>query len=249
MEFLDAQERNSPEEDSGDAQSQDDTSVNEDADAQSDSPESQSEKQNTLSPGIKKRIDSLTAKYKAEQNARREAATENAKLREAVRLYSAELERVSQFAKLDPQAEKIRELELQREIDQIETKIPRDIEEQFTKAAQEAEIEDQAAEIADQIRGATSAWDGLFTARELALFMRQNHLPDAQAAANYLGEARLQAAQRRQGVTPSRPQAPQTAAARGTNAARETAAPWKYKGANSILDFFDSQDSQRGKRR
>lgn len=247
MEFLSAQD-SKPEDDSSDAQSEEEASVSGADSDESDSQESRPEKENALSPGIKRRIDGLTAKYKQEQAARKEVALENAKLREAVKLYMTELERVASFAKLDPQKEKIRELELQREIDQIEQKIPKDIEEQFSAAEREAELNERAQDIADQIRSATSEWDGMFTARELALFMKQNRIADAAKAANQLGSGRLEAAQRRGGFS-TKPQAPSTAATRGVSSARETAQPWRYKGANSILDFFDAQDSQRGKRR
>lgn len=245
MEFL-AEQDSKLAEDSSDAQSGEEASVSGADSPESESQESQPEKENTLTPGIKKRIDSLTAKFKTEQGLRKEMALENAKLKEAVRLYMAELERVAGFAKLDPHAEKIRELELQREIDQIEQRVPRDIEEQFSAQMREAEISEKAADIADQIRSATAEWEGLFTARELALFMQQNRVTDAAKAAQYLGDSRIAAARKR---APARPQAPSTAAARGVNAARETAQPWTYKGASSILDFFDAQDSQRGKRR
>jgi hypothetical protein len=247
MEYLSAQD-SIPEDDASEAKADGDSSVEAGADEESDSSESRSENdKNTLSPGVKRRIDGLSAKLKVEQAARKEAALENAKLREAIRLYSHELDRVAGFAKLDPQAEKIRELELQREIDQIEQRIPRDIEEQFEAQAREEEVTQRAQDIADQIYGATAQWDGVFSARELALYMKQHQIPDANRAANDLGNLRIQAAQRRGGNT--QPPAPNTANVRGANAARESAQPWRYRGANSILDFFDTQDSQRGKRR
>lgn len=246
MEFLDGQAVSKPDAESADAQSADDASVNEGADAQSDSADSQSEnKENTLTPGVKKRIDSLTAKYRKELDARKSMALENARLKEAVRLYTSELERVAQFAKLDPQQEKIRELELQREIDALEAKLPGNIEKEFGEAARQAEIGERAAELADAIRGAAAEWDGMFSARELALYMQSQRSSDAVAAAKELGSKRLNAAQTRSGM---RPAAPSTAAV-SAGASRDSAAPWRYQGQSSILDFFETQNQLRSKKR
>jgi len=247
MEFLDGQAVE-PDAKSTDAQSAEEASDNSGADAQSDSSDSQSEKDKentTLSPGVKRRIDSLTAKYRKELDARKNMALENARLKEAVRLYTAELERVAQFAKLDPQQEKIRELELQREIDALEAKLPGNIEKEFGEQARQAEIAERAAEIADAIRGASAEWDGLFSARELAVYMQSQRISDAAAAAAELGSKRLNAAQARSGM---RPAAPSTAAV-SAGAGRDSAAPWRYQGQSSILDFFEQQDQLRAKKR
>lgn len=246
MDWLDGQAVSKPDAESQPAQASDDASVNEGADAQSDSADSQSEnKENTLTPGVKKRIDSLTAKYRKELEARKSMALENARLKEAVRLYTAELERVAQFAKLDPQQEKIRELELQREIDALEAKLPGNIEREFGEQARQAELNERAAEIADAIRGAAAEWDGLFSPRELAVFMQSQRISDAARAAKELGTKRLNAAQARSGA---RPVAPSTAAA-SAGASRDSAGPWQYRGQSSILDFFEQQDQLRSKKR
>jgi hypothetical protein len=247
MRWLDGQAVNKPDADQEPAQASADASVTDGTDAQSDADsDSQSKtEQNTLTPGVKKRIDSLTAKYRKELDARKSMALENARLKEAVRLYTSELERVAQFAKLDPNQEKIRELELQREIDALEAKLPGNIEKQFGEAAREAEINDRAAEIADAIRGAAAEWDGLFSPRELALYMQSARTADAAAAAKELGTKRLNAAQTRSGT---RPAAPSTAAV-SAGAGRDSAAPWKYQGQSSILDFFETQNQLRSKKR
>jgi hypothetical protein len=160
-------------------------------------------------------------------------------------LYTSELERVAQFAKLDPQQEKIRELELQREIDALEAKLPGNIEKEFGEQAREAEIADRAAEMADAIRGAAAEWDGLFSPRELAVYMQSKRTVDAAAAAKELGSKRLAAAQTRSGV---RPAAPSTASV-SAGAGRDSAAPWQYRGQSSILDFFEQQNQLRSKKR
>lgn len=232
-------EKNPEDEDYGDANPEDDIS-----DPDSTRKESKDEvKDNEPSPGIKRRIDGLTAKFKSEQVAHKQAALENAKLKEAVRLYAAEIERLSARANLDPHEEEIHSMRMEREIDQIQARIPGEIEGRFSQAEQEMVINERAQEIGDSIRSVTAQWDGLFTARELAAQMKSTGNLDAEAVARSLGEARLGAAQKRLKI----PSAPRTAGA-SASGAREGAQPWRYEGASTIRDFIISSRKARGGR-
>lgn len=198
------------------------------------------ERDGQVSKGVQKRIDQLTHKLKAEQSRAKEMALENAKLKEATRLFQEELARVSKFAKLDPHQEEIRQLKLEQEISQLDQRLPQEVESRFAEQERQFQVQERAQEIKQALQDATQAWDGLFTMRELGTYMSQKGIYDAEQAAQELGETRLQAAQKRI----QKPKAPATAAS-STSGHREQSQPWRYDGVSSISQFISEQEARR----
>lgn len=227
-----------------DMEASDPTSSEEDHSDNSSDPQSGPQKQKQeLSPGVKKRIDTLTARLRSEEKEHKATALENARLKEAVRLYQEEVERIQKFAKLDPSQERIRQLELEREIEKIERDIPTSIDQRFSQREQEAQVQERVAEIISEIKSVAAEWDGVFTSHELAMYMKQTGVRNPAQAAKSLGESRLQAAQKKM----KSPAHPSTSGTSG-NTNREPASAWKYKGSSSVLEFLEKRDNQRSGR-
>jgi hypothetical protein len=191
------------------------------------------------SAGVKRRIDGLLSRIKEEQSQRKEVALENAKLREAARILQEELEYVRQRAQLDPREEEIRALKYDREIADLDREIPTRIESEFAELESKNYVEQQKEELRHQVFEVASQYDGLISAPELARYMAENKVYDVEQAAKKLADVRLQAAQKRLKV----PTAPRTVTA--TSGTKSKAEPWRYKGTDSILDFFEENERSR----
>jgi hypothetical protein len=202
--------------------------------------EKSSKSEGELTPGVKKRIDSLTARYKSEAEAHKKTQLENAKLQAAVEIMQREFDRISKRAQLDPHEEQIAGLKLQQEIDRLDREIPTKVESQYSERMEQLEVEERAEQMFTSMKEATAEYDGLFTTAELARFMAQNNIMDANLAAKQLGDKRLEAASKRF----KQPPAPSTASG-SASGTRNLSQPFQYKGAGSIAEFLENQEKAR----
>jgi len=188
-------------------------------------------------PKFQQRIDKLTAKFHDAERKAAEKDIQIEKLMKATEILQNELQRVSKFAKLDPQQERIRELELQQEVDKFANGLDNKHEEIFNKSVNEYEVQSRADEILEEVESLTQEYD-LVSPEEILIAMRDRGLT-AQAAARQIHNGRLQLAQKRT----SQVKHPQTVSKSGAGGTNQPAEP--YRGSETIKKFFLQRIAER----
>jgi hypothetical protein len=199
-----------------------------------------SRKGNKESHGLRKRVDTLTARNKTMLEESVKQAKELERYRLATEYYQKELERVSKHARLDHHQEELHSLRLQQELRDVDQGIDGRIEASFAEKQQEFDSNQRAQEYLEDMKSAVSEWSELFSVRELGNFMLTNNITDVKTAARTLGQKRELAWQNRS----QRPKAPSAVASVPTGS-REDAEPFKYQGPASIKKFMEDQDRRR----
>jgi len=190
-------------------------------------------------PKFQQRIDKLTARYHDAERKAAEKDVQIEKLMKATEILQKELERVSKFAKLDPKEEKIRELELQREVDKFANSLNNKQDELYNSSVREYQVQNRAEEILDEVNSLVEQYD-LVAPEEILIAMR-DHGKTATQAAREIHNARLQKAQKR--IAVKHPSSVSKTGAPGTNAPAEP-----YRGAESIKNFLLQRLAERNGR-
>lgn len=193
-------------------------------------------KEKTDNPRFQQRIDKLTARYHEAERKAAEKDVQIEKLMKATEILQKELERVSKFAKLDPREEKIRELEIQREVDKFANSLGTKSEEMYSNNIKEYEVQMRADEIIDEVNQIVQEYD-LASPEEVLIAMRDRNM-SAAAAAREIHNSRLQRAQKR--ITVKHPSTVSKGGAGGTN---KVEAP--YRGSETIKEFLLQRLAER----
>ncbi len=193
--------------------------------------------QRDVNPKFQQRIDKLTARYHEAERKAAEKDVQIEKLMKATDILQKELERVSKFARLDPREEKIRELELQREVDQFTNKLSSKQEELYSKSVSEYQINSRADEILEEVSELVQEYD-LVSPEEILLAMRDKNMTAAQAART-IHTARLQKASKKVNATNH----PKTVSKAGAPSISPVDEP--YRGAETIKKFFLQRMAER----
>jgi hypothetical protein len=188
-------------------------------------------------PKFQQRIDKLTARYHESERKTAERDVQIEKLMKATEILQNELERVSKVARLDPQAEKIRELELQREVDKFANSLNNRQDEIYSKSVNDYQIQSRADEILDEVSELAEEYD-LASPEEILIAMR-DHGKTANQAAREIHNARLQKAQKR--ISVKHPSSVSKNGSQGSNNPEEP-----YRGADSIKKFLLQRMAERG---
>lgn len=190
-------------------------------------------------PKFQQRIDKLTARYHDAERKAAEKDVQIEKLMKATEILQKELERISKFAKLDPREEKIRELELQREVDKFSNSLNNRQDELYSKSVNDYQVQSRADEILDEVNDLVQEYD-LASPEEILIAMR-DHGKTATQAAREIHNARLQKAQKR--IAVKHPASVSKTGATGTNTPEE-----QYRGAETIKKFFLQRMAERNGR-
>lgn len=185
---------------------------------------------------FQQRIDKLTARFHEAERKTAEKDVQIEKLLKATEILQKELMRVSKTAKLDPREEKIRELELQREVDKFANSLNNKQDELYSKSVNEYQVQARADEILDEVTELVEQYD-LASPEEVLIAMR-DHGKTATQAAREIHNARLQKAQKR--IAVKHPSSVSKTGAPGTNAPEES-----YRGPESIKKFLLQRIAER----
>ena len=222
------------------ADSEDEPSEETDVSQTSKDEREQLTKREQPNPKFQQRIDKLTAKYHDAERKAAEKDIQIEKLMKATEILQKELERVAKAAKLDPREERIRELELQREVDKLASGLDNKHEEIYNKSVNEYQVQSRADEILEEVESLTQEYD-LVSPEEILLAMRDRGLTAA-AAARQIHNSRLQLAQKKT----SQVKHPQTVSK--TGAAGTNQPPEPYRGSETIKKFFLQRIAERNGR-
>jgi hypothetical protein len=188
-------------------------------------------------PKFQQRIDKLTARYHDAERKAAEKDVQIEKLMKATEILQKELQRVSKNARLDPREEKIRELELMREVDSFANSLNNKHEELYSKSVNEYAVQSRADEILDEVNELVEEYD-LVAPEEILIAMRDQGKSAAQAARE-IHNARLQKAQKR--IAVKHPSSVSKTGAPGINPPAEP-----YRGAETIKNFLLQRLAERG---
>lgn len=222
------------------ASGEDESSEENDVSQASTNEREQVVKKEVANPKFQQRIDKLTAKYHDAERKSAEKDIQIEKLMKATEILQKELERVARSAKLDPREERIRELELQREVDKFASGLDNKHEEIYNKSLNEYQVQSRADEILEEVESLTQEYD-LVSPEEILLAMRDRGLTAA-AAARQIHNSRLQLAQKKTSQV-KHPQSVSKTGATGTNQP-----PEPYRGSETIKKFFLQRIAERNGR-
>ena len=213
---------------------------NEVSDRDSDDASRQPEQKGELSPGIKKRIDGLQGRLAKEREAHKAIVAENTFLKEKVRLYDEEVNRLAKRAQLDPLEEEARYKEITAAMESLDSRLDNEVSERFSQQDAKEAREEQLSEMRSKIFEVANEYSGVFSGRELAMYMQQSGNHNPETAAQALSDARILAVQSRT----KEPLAPMTASGK-VSGNREPAMPWRWRGAASVEEFIDQEERVR----
>lgn len=221
----------------------DEVPASSDSEARVSPTDSQSVKnQESLSPGVKKRLDGLVTKHKKEQDAHKQTLRELETKSKAIELLKQEVDAYKSAlskGKADPRELELLEMKQMHEVELFKRDLESNVDKRYNNWENTSTQSDRAAVIKEQLESVIGEYVGIIQPQEVANYLRQQRITDpteAVEALRDLGNSRIDAARARSKA--SKPTAPRTSGVSG-NGAIDPPVPFRYQGYRTIKDYID----------